>query len=164
MALASCSGAVDLILCLCLHRNCIQGGCYLAHDLLGLVVAVTDCRGAFACFWSTEVARGVAGGGAGGWHCIQWRGDGLEGSCCTSEAVDDGSVSQRSGFGRIFYSAPGRQRPPNRGIFCSLLRGWRRGRARGGAGGAKRGQRGTFSKKIERTYKQKIPPYYRHKI
>ena len=65
---------ISFFVLLCQHRNYIQGGCYLAHDLLGLVVAVTDCRGAFACFWSTEVAGGVAGGGAGGWHCIQWRG------------------------------------------------------------------------------------------
>ena len=154
MALASCSGAVDLILCLCLHRNCIQGGCYLAHDLLGLVVAVTDCRGAFACFWSTEVARGVAGGGAGGCHRIQWRGGGLEESCCTSEAVDDASVSQRSGFGRIFYSAGA----PDRGMFCGLLRGWRRGRARGGPGGRNGGKGARFPKKVKKhTNKKSLP-------
>ena len=79
MALASCSGAVDLILRLCLHRNCIQGGCYLAHDLLGLVVAVTaevhsPAFGARKSLVESQVGELVAGtassGGGVGWRGV----------------------------------------------------------------------------------------------
>ena len=147
---------ISFFVLLCQHRNYIQGGCYLAHDLLGLVVAVTDCRGAFACFWSTEVARGVAGGGAGGWHCIQWSGNGLEGSCCTSEAVDDASVSQRSGFGRIFYSA-GVPAAAKSGHILQPFARLAPGEGKGGGRGAKWGAKGHVFKKSQKNIQTKNP-------
>ena len=57
-----------------------------------------------------------------------------------------------------FFIARGRQRPPDRGMFCGLLRGWRRGRARGGPGGRNGGKGARFPKKVKKhTNKKSLP-------
>ena len=70
-------------------------------------------------------------------------GRGLEGSCCTSEAVDDASVSQRSGFGRIFYSA-GVPAAAKSGHILQPFARLAPGEGKGGEGGRSGGERGTF--------------------
>ena len=94
-----------------------------------------------------ELVAGTASSGGG----VGWRGVAAHQRLLMMlQSVEEADLA-------AFFIARGRQRPPNRGIFCSLLRGWRRGRARGGPGGRNGGGGARFQKKKSKNIQTKNP-------